>query len=289
MKKRIAYFSFIFIGLAAARCSAENSYSVKDVKEELEMLHERESKIVKANPKTAPTKYAHAWVGQLDGRIPVFFHYTIKDSILSGEVTYLNTKSRTPIRILGEILPNNFYHILEFDKKAMITGIWSLTITNNSCTGKWYAPSNSGWYDANKNKEFDVKAHKSDSLIKEWNLNPDPNHVFGDYAYSYTKENGNVGDFTLEKLTDNKANFRIIGVASAPGFNIASIEETTIDFVGGKNTAFDFVIPESKQCDFKVKFYKDFAHVYYTKGYCQDGYFGHNATIEGLFLKLKKN
>ncbi len=230
-------------------------------------------------------KYAHAWEGKLNGKIPVFFHYTIKDSVLSGEVTYMNTKAKKPIRIIGEILPNNFYHILEFDSKGMITGIWSLTIKGDRCNGTWYAPSQSGW--SEPGKEFKVGAQKSDSLVPEWDLNPDPEKVFGYYQYNYTKENGNIGHLSLEKLTDYNANFEILGLASAPGFNIASIEETTVDFVGGKDTEFDFELDESDECDFNVKFYKGFAHVQYTNGYCADGYFGHNATVEGIFLKTK--
>jgi hypothetical protein len=232
-------------------------------------------------------KYAHCWEGKLGGKIPVFFHYTIMDSVLSGEVTYLKTKGKKPIRILGTILPDDFYRMLEFDRKGNITGIWSLTIKGDKCSGTWYTSGESGWGNSAESKEFKVQAQASDSLIAEWDLKPDPEKIFGYYEYNYTKEHGNTGYLNLEKLTDYNANFEILGVASAPGFNFASIEETTVDFVGGKDTEFDFKIDDSEECDFKVKFYKGFAHVYYTKGYCNDGYFGHNSTVEGLFLKTK--
>ena len=284
MKVSAICFSFLMVLLFSCKSEDKSTESL-NVQEEIEKISEE-----KPNVKEEVTKeiiYAHAWEGKLGGKIPVFIHYTIKDSILSGQVTYLNTKARKPIRIIGEIQANNYYRILEFDKNALITGIWTLKIKGNSCTGTWFAPPKSGWYDPDNNKEFTVKATPSDSLIPEWNLSPNPNKLFGRYEYNYTKENGNVGHFTLNKLTDNRADFEILGISSAPGFNIASIEETDVDFEGGKDTQFLFKLSDSKDCDFKVIFYNDFATVRYTNGYCQTGYFGHNATVEGLFLKMK--
>ena len=281
-------FSIILLSSLFIVTSCKNDVKEKEFDQKVSEIGSTVDSIpVKAKEPILEGPFAISWEGTLGGKIPVFFHYTIKDSILSGEVTYMNTKAKKPIRILGEIRPNGFYRILEFDKEALITGIWSLTIKGESCTGKWYAPQDSGWYDPKNRKEFAVKASPSDSLVREWDLSPIAGDLYGMYEYNYTKENGNIGHFSLEKLTDNRAVFEILGLGAAPGFNHALIEETDIDFEDITTTEFDFLLPDSDGCDFKVQFYKDFATVKYTNGYCRNGYFGHNATVEGLFLKVK--
>lgn len=278
------YFSVLLLMFIFVIASCSDS-APKDETETTQKVPSEEENMQEPKKKDPNVKYAHCWEGKLGGKIPVFFHYTIKDSILSGEVTYLNTKTRKPIRILGEISPNNYYRILEFNKKGKITGIWSLKIQGNTCSGTWYEPAETVWDDSKVYKEFKVLASPSDSIIEEWNLEADPKKVFGDYAYSFTEENGNSGGFYLRKKNANKALFEISSVTSAPAYNIASIEETEVAF--SNQTAFDFDIPEYETCNFRVTFYKDFAYVRYTNGYCTDGYFGHNATVEGLFLKTK--
>ena len=47
-----------------------------------------------------------------------------------------------------------------------------------------------------------------------------------------------------------------------------------------------YKVAETENCEFKVKFYQDFVFVNYTKGTCA-GQFGHNATVDGIFIKTK--
>lgn len=72
-------------------------------------------------------------------------------------------------------------------------------------------------------------------------------------------------------------------VTSEPARNIAEIETDTIKLT---KTEFIYKVGETEDCEFKVKFYKDFCFINYTKGYCI-GQFGHNATIEGIYFKTK--
>lgn len=220
--------------------------------------------------------FAQTWKGQLNGKIPVFIHFTVLDSVLSGEITYLNTVSKQPIRILGELGANNSYRLLEMGKKGLITGIMNLKIDGEKCAGTWFSPQS--------RKEYTMAAVPSDSVIRALDLKTDASDVFGHYTYRYTKDAGNFGDFSIKKKSAETAIFQITGVHSAPGYNLAHIDETIVPFSG---TCLEYKIPEAESCNFQVKFYKDFAQVKYTNGLCANGYFGHNASVEGLFLKVK--
>ncbi len=62
-----------------------------------------------------------SWKGFLNGKTPVFIHYQLDGNIIVGEITYLNTKNKLPITLLGTIDSDNNYRILEFEKSGNIT------------------------------------------------------------------------------------------------------------------------------------------------------------------------
>ena len=82
-------------------------------------------------------------------------------------------------------------------------------------------------------------------------------------------------------MPDSKAIFGITSVTGEPARNLAQIDDDTISLT---STRFIYKVPDTNDCEFEVRFYKGFAFIRYTKGFC-DGQFGMNATIDGIFLK----
>ena len=213
------------------------------------------------------------WTGTINNKIPVSLVYTLKDSLITGSITYLNTTKKEPIKIIGT-LEEGDYRLLEFEKSGNITGILSGTPTSDSFVGTWFSPK------SRKDLPFSLKLSESAKThIKDSSIG---NTVFGKYTYQYG-EDGPTGSLTITDLGDNKAAFSINSVTGEPAYNLADLPTDTIEFHG--NT-FTYPLPDSDNCEIKVSFYPGFAFVKYTKGPCE-GYFGHNATVEGVFLKVK--
>ena len=63
------------------------------------------------------------WTGTINGKTPVFIHYQLDSTLIVGEITYLNTKDKLPITLLGTIEDDKSFRILEFEKTGNITGI----------------------------------------------------------------------------------------------------------------------------------------------------------------------
>ena len=213
------------------------------------------------------------WIGTLNSRIPIFLHYQIIDNLISGEITYLNTKERKPIKVKGTF-ENKHLRILEFEKNGNITGVISGIPNNENFNGSWFSPKTK--------KELSLELVKSDSIIYSKNIDTKIDNVYGEYHYQYS-ETGYQGDVTLTKIDNQNASFNIFSVTAAPSRNIADMETDTIKL---NKTEFVYNLPESDGCEVKVQFFKDFVYINYTKGYCL-GQFGHNATIDGIFIKTK--
>lgn len=81
-----------------------------------------------------------SWKGLLNGKTPVFMHYQLDGNLIAGEITYLNTKNKLPITILGTIEDDHSYRILEFEKSGNITGIITGKPTDGTFTGSWFSP-----------------------------------------------------------------------------------------------------------------------------------------------------
>lgn len=214
------------------------------------------------------------WKGTLNDKTPIFIHYQRDSNLIIGEIIYLNTKDRLPITLLGTIEDDNSYRLLEFEKSGNITGIITGSPTNELFAGTWFSPKT--------RKELTMKLVKKDTSIFSVKTDTEMKDVFGHYHYQYT-EVGYQGDFDIVKLPDSKAIFGITSVTSEPARNVAQVDDDTIKL---ETPRFIYKIPDTDSCEFEVKFYKGFAHIKYTKGYCS-GQFGMNATIDGIFLKTK--
>ena len=221
------------------------------------------------------TKNEICWTGTLNGKTPIFIHYQLDSNLVIGEITYLNTKDKQPIKLLGTIEDDKSYRLLEFDATGNITGIIEGKPTNKSFNGLWFSPKTK--------KELAMTLSQKDTLIVSPNLKPDETQTFGNYHYQYG-ENGYNGDFDIDKVGNNKIAFNILSLTNIErGPNIAEVEKDTITMTGN---SFIYKIPDSDSCEFKVTFYKAFVYINYTKGFCTSQ-FGLNATIDGIYLKTK--
>jgi len=214
------------------------------------------------------------WTGTLNGKTPVFLHYQLDNNLIIGEITYLNTKDKLPIKLLGTIEEDKNYRLLEFDNTGNITGIITGVPTGNVFNGSWLSPKTK--------KELNLNLTQKDTIINSQTLATELADIFGHYHYQYS-EAGYQGDLEIKKLPDSKAAFGITSVTGEPARNVAQINNDTIKL---SNTHFIYKVPDTDSCEFEVKFYKGFAFIRYTKGYC-DGQFGMNATIDGIFLKTE--
>lgn len=214
------------------------------------------------------------WTGTLNGNTPVFIHYYLDSNLIIGEITYLNTKDKLPIMLLGTIEDDKSYRLLEFEKSGNITGIITGLPTDNKFSGNWFSPKT--------RKELVVNLVKKDTVVISNIADAQLQDIFGNYHYQYS-EAGYQGDFEIQKLPNSKASFGITSVTSEPARNVAQIDNDTIDL---NATHFIYKLPDTEDCEFQVKFYKGFALIFYTKGFC-NSQFGHNATVDGIFLKIK--
>ena len=215
-----------------------------------------------------------SWKGLLNGKTPVFMHYQLDGNLVVGEITYLNTKNKLPITILGTIEDDHSYRILEFEKSGNITGIITGKPTDGTFTGSWFSPKTK--------KELVLNLVKKDTAVISKHTEAKLDDIFGHYHYQYG-DAGYQGDLEIKKLPDSKAVFGITSVTGEPARNLAQIDEDTISL---KTTGFTYKLSDAEDCEFRVKFYKGFAVVQYTQGACS-GQFGMNATVEGIYVKAK--
>ena len=212
------------------------------------------------------------WSGTLNNKIPISLKYSISGEIIIGEITYLNTKSKIPIKIIGSIEEDKNYRILEFENDGNISGIITGKPTEKDYNGSWFSPKS--------RKSLNLKL--TNPTKKQISFTQNVIISDANYHYGYS-EKGYQGDFEIKKLKNNKYEFSILSVTSEPSRNIAEIDETEVNIVGN---SFRYKLPEEKDCEFQVTFYSEFVVIKYIKGDFE-GQFGHNATIEGIYLKQK--
>jgi hypothetical protein len=234
----------------------------------------QERKVIVLDIKTQ-SKNETCWIGNLNGKIPIFIHYQVNDNLIIGEITYLNTKNKIPIRLLGTIEEDKNYRLLEFDNIGNITGVIIGKPIEKIFKGNWISPKTK--------KELVMALSLKDTLIASQDIKPDKSKIFGNYHYQYG-ERGYNGDFDVNKVGNNKIDFHILSLTNAErGPNIAEVEKDTIAMT---DNSFVYKIPDSDNCEFKVTFYNGFVYINYTKGYC-DSQFGLGATIDGIYVKTK--
>lgn len=220
------------------------------------------------------TKYQTCWTGTLDSKTPIFIHYQLDSKLIIGEIIYLNTKDKLPITLLGTVEDDKSYRLLEYESTGNITGIISGLPSGMIFNGTWFSPKT--------RKELTVNLVKKDTAILAVATETKLPDIFGEYHYQFSQA-GYQGNLEIKQLYNSKASFGITSVTSEPARNVAQIDNDIIEL---NATQFIYKLPETKECEFQVKFYKGFAYIKYTNGFC-DGQFGNNATIEGIYIKTK--
>jgi hypothetical protein len=201
-------------------------------------------------------------------------HFQRDSDLIIGEITYLNTAKKLPIQLIGNIDSENKCRILEFDAAGNVTGIIDATVGPDQFTGTWYG--------VNSEKERPIVLQAKDTFITETNWQVQKADVAGSYHYEFGAS-GAMGDLQISRLNERQILFGITAVTDSPARNIAQIEDDTVLL---HPTDFYYEVPDTDDCGIRVRLYRNFAVVQYTKGYCE-GQFGMNASVEGIFIKTE--
>ncbi len=103
----------------------------------------------------------------------------------------------------------------------------------------------------------------------------------GVYRYGYSEE-GHQGYFVVKKINATTAQIEFQNVTAAPAYNQATVDEVKLPI---KNN--QIVYKMQKNCVFRIRFYNDVAVVHYINDQ-YDCLFGMNATVDGIYLRVKK-
>jgi hypothetical protein len=171
-------------------------------------------------------------MGTLNGKTPIFIHYKLDSNVIIGEITYLNTRDKRPIKLLGTVEDDKSYRLLEFDKTGNITGVIEGKPAEKSFNGLWVSPKTK--------KELSMSLSITDTSVSTADIKPDENQIFGSYHYQYG-ENGYNGDFDINNIGSNKIDFHILSLTNVErGPNIAEVEKDTLTMTGN---SFIYKIP----------------------------------------------
>jgi hypothetical protein len=229
------------------------------------VCHGQEKKI--AVPKT------YSWIGMINKKIPVELNFTVSKDIVLGEIRYLNTKAKLPIRIIGYINSGNGYVLSEYGKDGTISGIINAKLDANKFAGAWNP------IDARDSYAISLRS-KDNRKIKQEIFSATT--IAGKYAYQYG-ERGYQGIIEIKRNSDHTYSYEIGSVTSDPARNQADASDTAVRI---KNN--QFVIGINKSCKFKVILYNGFLIISANdKTQLNDCEFGANATLEGTYLKIK--
>ncbi len=218
----------------------------------------------------------YCWRGNLDGNIPVQLQCQVEGNIVTGRILRLSVMKPLFTNLIGTV-ENKEFRLLEFVSDgnivSVISGKREGTLLVGNCTS------------TQTQQERNMKLSQVDTTLPVTTIAARPTEVGGSYSYNYSQE-GPQGTLTLKPLAGGKALLEISAVTSAPGRNIADVGPDTVEIENGNRVIYRF--PDAPECSFQVRFYRNFAVVnYLQEGGCT-GQFGHNATVEGIFLKTGK-
>lgn len=216
-----------------------------------------------------------SFVGTINKNISVSLHYQKTANVIYGEITYLKSKANKPIRIIGQEEADHTFRILEFESNGNITGVMYGNIKDGTISGRWYSPT------SNKDYELALKANANEQIPSK-SIELKDEDLSGIYYYQYGKD-GYLGSFQISRIEKNQYCFSINSVTGEPGRNMADVSKDTVTITDNK---FTYEVPEATECKLDVQFYKNFLVVKYINSICE-GDFGHNATVEGIYYKIK--
>lgn len=219
-----------------------------------------------------PASNSGKYEGVLDNKIQISVWFAEKGNVAKGEIIYKS--SGIPIILIGNIL-NNFYYLSEFDKTGNVTGVLSFQASGDSLLGEWYSPANG--------KRLNLKLKKVIPIAVDDDFFAVGKTKDGMYKYQYGEE-GAVGKIELKKSQPGTMLMNVSNLTAAPARNMAILKDAKLeineDYGIYKNKS------EFEDCEFMIRFYKDFIYVNYPDDKHECG-FGHNAGVEGVYLKVK--
>ncbi|PQA97171.1 hypothetical protein B0A69_03800 [Chryseobacterium shigense] len=229
--------------------------------------------ICNAQQKNTDANYSFS--GLINQKIPVELTMSASKNVVLGNIRYVKTKEKKPIKIIGTLDSGNHYHLEEFESDGNISGIIDAELKNGKLAGSWSSTKSDAVYPITL--DIQTKVHPEHVMFS-----PVPSDRFeGTYTYQYG-ENGYQGSITIKKIKDQMYSYDIGSVTRAPGRNIADASgEVRI-----KNN--QFTIEINKSCSFLATFYNGFLSITPVPSeQSRDCEFGLNATLEGTFLKVK--
>lgn len=222
------------------------------------------SKQVSTNIKT--------YTGKMNDKIEVEIQIAIIDDMLVGELVYLNTKDKKPIKVAGSTY-EQYTRIVEYDNKGNVTGFFDINNEDGKLMTEWMSPKKETTY------SFELKEINKPTKI---NVNETPtDKIAGTYVYNYG--GGARGEVKVNKTKDNEYNISFFSITKTEG-NLAMLDDVKVNITSNQ---FTYTIPDSEGCQFKVLFHDNFVMVSYLSEACAQGYFGHNASIDHQYLKIK--
>ena len=231
----------------------------------------------------------YGWQGDINGKIPVSIWLEVTDGLAVGELVYLNTKNRTPIRLLGTTdAEHSRLYLKEIFSDGLVTGVINAEFTDETLTGTWTAPDKiqerkDGRFAITGGKTFPISLTKSEIPAKQATWEFDPADVVGIYTY-YHGDHGMYGKVVVRSTADGVVDFDVESYTAAPSFNTAIVRDQSAKLDGNQAVA----VLEEGTCALSLRFYKEFMAVDFVEGQtCGQGYFGMGAYPTGVFVKIK--
>ncbi len=225
------------------------------------------------------------WEGKLGNNIPVCLRYHKfygipygrYGDLVIGSITYLNIKAKIPIPLLGYEDKEGDFYLSEFQEDGKISGVIRGDKKENNFKAEWIKPYNP--------TSYKLKLTQKDSLIATPIIETISANYAGEYYYQFG-EKGPLGEWKVRVLGNDKLEVQAFSVTSAPARNMAEIKKDTVKLQGN---SFAYSVKSGPDCaiDIQAFFFKNFMLVYYTNENPCPYYFGHNATLEGVFYKIK--
>lgn len=215
----------------------------------------------------------YAWEGTINNKIPVFLWATTRGDVLFGEIVYKNIGK--PIKLRGTIEKDNSFRVFEFEPSGNITGIITGMQENNNFNGEWFSPKT--------RDEFKLILKLKDTSLTAIDTTTTAKKYSGIYTYGFS-DAGHQGYLKVTKLRADDYTFEINNVTEAPGRNMATAGPDTVTI---KNNQFIYKSDYSANCEYKIRIFKDIVVINYIDDKTDCG-FGHNATVDGVYLKTKE-
>ncbi len=222
------------------------------------------------NHTTTDRIISYSFTGSLEGDIPIEISISQFGTVLKGELIY--KKVGKPITLIGDASETNYWRVLEFSDKGMVTGILTGDF-NNLKKLSWFSPTN----------RKSIPMNLESKLIENYSIDFAPKNIGGRYFCKFGKE-GYTGSLIIHEVKNDSIYFDVSALTQAPARNMA-ILKNQVGLLSGNKTFIEFKEEDYIDCAFQIEFFNGFAQIKHEEERTTCG-FGHNAHIDGLFKKM---